>query len=124
MNLYRTWMQLFLRVFLYDKIKASFMPYDNHKYKGFDYFWRAASAFSILTGITAVVTYPLDLVHTRITADITKKGQARLFTTTFDCMNRTHLDEGRFGLFKGVEIAIISSVLRASFTLPLYDTFR
>lgn len=94
-------MQLFMRVFLYDKIKNSFMPYDSHKYKGFDYFWRAASSFAIITGLTTLVVYPFDLVHTRMCADISSKGQQRLFTTTFDCFNRTHLDEGRAGLYKG-----------------------
>ena len=73
-NVYKTWMQLFLKIFLYDKIKGSFMPYDTHKYKGFDYWWRAAGAYSILTGVTALLVYPFDLAHTRISADITKKG--------------------------------------------------
>lgn len=92
---------MFLRIFFYDKIKASFMPYDTHKYKGFDYFWRAAGSFAFITAMTTLITYPFDLVHTRIAADITHKGQPRLFTTTFDCFNRTHLDEGRAGLYKG-----------------------
>jgi hypothetical protein len=100
------------------------MPYDTHKYKGFDYFWRAAGAFSVCTALTTAIIYPFDTVHTRITSDMTQKGQQRLFTTTFDCMNRTHLDEGRAGLFKGFQLAIVSSILRASFTLPLYDTYR
>lgn len=59
---------------MYDKVKASFMPYDSHKYKGFDYFWRAAGAYSVITAVTTLITYPLDLAHTRITADITQKG--------------------------------------------------
>ena len=94
-------MQMFLRIFMYDKIKNSFMPYEAHKYKGLDYFWRAAGAYSILTGLTTLFVYPLDLAHARITTDITQKGQPRLFTTTFDAFNRTHLDEGRSGLYKG-----------------------
>ena len=90
-----------LRVFFYDKIKLSFMPYDTHKYKGFDYYWRAAGAFSVCTLFTTLIVYPFDLVHTRISTDMTQRGQQRLFQTTFDCFNRTHLDEGRSGLFKG-----------------------
>ena len=50
------------------------MPYDVHKYHGFDYFWRAALSFSIITSVTTALTYPFDLVHTRITTDMTKKG--------------------------------------------------
>jgi hypothetical protein len=52
---------------------------------------------------------------------MTKKGQTRLFTTTFDCFCRANLDEGRIGLYKGVELAVVASVLRAIFTLPVYD---
>jgi hypothetical protein len=92
---------MLLRIFFYDKIKSSFMPYDAHKYKGFDYFWRSACSFSIITGLSTLLIYPFDLVHTRISCDLTSKGQPRLFTTSFDCFNRTHLDEGRAGLYKG-----------------------
>jgi len=70
-NLYKTWMQMLLRIFLYDKVKLSFMPYDTHKYKGFDYYFRAAGAFSICTLFTTLLVYPFDLVHTRISADMT-----------------------------------------------------
>lgn len=114
---------MFLRIFLYDKVKLSFMPYETHKYKGFDYYFRAVGAFSICTFFTTLLVYPFDLVHTRISADMTQKGQQRLFQTTFDCFNRTHLDEGRGGLYKGFQIAILSAVLRASLTLPVYDSF-
>jgi hypothetical protein len=65
---------MLLRVFLYDKVKSAFMPYDTHKYKGLDYFWRAAGAFAICTGVTTALAYPLDLAHTRIATDITKRG--------------------------------------------------
>lgn len=100
------------------------MPYDTAKYKGFDYFWRAACSFSLITAVSTLVLYPFDLAHTRIAADITQRGQPRLFTTSFDAFNRTHLDEGRGGLYKGYQIAILSSVLRAGLTLPVYDTLR
>ena len=115
---------MFLKIFFYDKIKNSFMPYDTKKYKGFDYFWRASISASICMGITTIFAYPFDLVHTRMVTDLTKKGQSRLFYTTFDCLNRTHIDEGRKGLYKGFELAIATSLLRASFTLPIYDTLR
>ena len=100
-NIYRTWSQVFLKIFLYDKIKNYFMPYSEQRYKGFDYFWRAGSAATLCTLFTTLISYPLDLIHTRVTTDLTKKNQPRLFKTTFDCFNRTHLDEGRSGLYKG-----------------------
>lgn len=100
------------------------MPNETHKYKGFDFFWRSALAATFCMGLTTLLCYPLDLIHTRIASDMTKKGQPRLFTTTFDCFNRTNLDEGRRGLYKGFELAILNSVLRASFTLPIYELLK
>jgi len=73
-NIYKTLIQLSLRVFFYDKVKLYFMPYDNHKYSGFDFFWRSALAFSICTAMTTLVVYPFDTIHTRIACDLTQKG--------------------------------------------------
>jgi hypothetical protein len=63
-------------------------------------------------GLTLVLSYPLELIHTRTCADMSKKGTARLFTTTFDCFNRTNLDEGRWGTFKGADAAVVAAVAR------------
>jgi hypothetical protein len=100
------------------------MPYDAHKYKGLDYYWRAALAGISCMAVTTYLTYPLDLIHTRITTDLTKKGQPRLYTTTFDCFSRTNLDEGRKGLFKGIWVTVLGSAIRGAFTLPLYDVLK
>ena len=76
-------------------------------------------------GLTACVTYPLDLINTRLSSDMSKSGSTRLYKTTFDCFNQTNINEGtRFGLFKGVELAVAGSALRAMLTLPIYDLFR
>ena len=75
-------------------------------------------------GVTALFTYPLDLIHTRISSDITKKNEQRLFSTTFDCFNRTGLDEGNKALYKGVEVAATASAIRCMATLPLLDMLR
>jgi len=59
---------------MYDKIKNYFMPYSPNRYSGFDYFWRLSFSASMSMGITALLTYPFDLIHTRVTSDLTKKG--------------------------------------------------
>jgi hypothetical protein len=109
---------------MYDKIKNRLMPYEAHKYNGINYFWRAALSGSLCMGLTTLLAYPFDLIHTRISTDLTKKGQPRLFTTTFDCFNRTHLDEGMKSLFKGIEATIVSAIIRGALTLPIYDFIR
>ena len=123
-NIYKTWSQLVLKIMLYDKIKSSFMPYDAHKYKGIDYYWRSAVSGMLCMSTATVLTYPLDLIHTRISTDLTKKGQPRLYTTTFDCFNRTNIDETRRGLYKGLTVTVFSSLLRGALTLPVYDIFK
>ena len=48
-----------------------------------------------------------------------------MYHTTFDCFNRTHVDEGfRFGLYKGWQLSYTSSLLRACMTLPALDLVR
>ena len=98
------------------------MPYDSSKYTGIDYWWRYLASASMIMGVTAAFTYPLDLIHTRLTSDMSKQGQSRLFKTTFDCFNRTNIDEGfKKGLYKGIELSVTASILRAAMTLPLYN---
>lgn len=123
-NMYRHLMLIGLNVTVYDKIKNAYMPLDESRYSGIDYYWRFLASASMICSVTAAFAYPLDLIHTRITSDMSKKGQQRLFTTTFDCFNRTNIDEGRKGLFKGVEVSMASSAARCLLTLPVLDFVR
>ena len=100
------------------------MPYDQSRYSGIEYYGRFFGSSLMTIGVTALFTYPLDLIHTRISSDITKKNEQRLFSTTFDCFNRTGLDEGNKALYKGVEVAATASAIRCMATLPLYDMLR
>jgi len=100
------------------------MPFDTRKYTGMDFLWRAMMSSTICMGISTLLTYPLDLIHTRMSVDMSRTGTPRMFTTTFDCFNRTNLDEGKRGLYKGVEICVLTAVVRACLTLPLYDMVR
>ena len=115
---------MMIRVLFYDKIKNYMMPFDTHKYSGLDYFWRVATSAVICGGLTMVFTYPFDLIHTRTATDMARKNTSRLYTTTFDCFNRTNLDEGRLGLFKGADIAVASAVIRSILQLPVYSMVK
>lgn len=46
---------------------------------------------------------------------MTKINTTRLYTTTFDCFNRTNIEEGRWGNYKGADVAIVQSLLRSLF---------
>lgn len=116
---------MYVRVLFFDRIKQYFMPYNQSKYQGFNFFARLSAAAFVSMTFQTILTYPLDLIQTRIMADMSTKKQNRLFQTTFDCFNRTLLDEGnRRALYKGSEVAIFSGVLRGVLVLPLYDYLK
>lgn len=123
-NIYRNMGLIAVRVTLFDKIKNMYMPNDVSRYSGLDYYWRYYASAAMCLGVTAALTYPFDLIHTRMASDMSKKGQSRLFITTFDCFNRTNIDEGRKGLYKGVEVSFAASMLRCLITLPLHDILK
>ena len=123
-NIYKNLGLITLRVSIYDRIKNAYMPYDQSRYTGLEYYGRFFGSSLMTVGVTALFTYPLDLIHTRISSDLTKKGEQRLFSNTFDCFNRTGLDEGNKALYKGVEVAAVASAVRCMLTLPMLDTLR
>lgn len=123
-HIYLNSMQTFTRVLFYDKVKHWMMPYDPSKYQGFDYFWRVVTSSLVCGAIALAFTYPLDLIHTRICSDMSSYGSQRLYKTTFDCFNRTNLDEGRLGLYKGSELVVFSALLRTAFQLPIYSVVK
>lgn len=80
---------------------------------------------AMLIGVTTAFTYPMDLIHTRMATDMTPKGQKRLYVTTFDCFNRTNIDEGiKTGLYKGWQISAAAAAMRSVLTLPVIDLVR
>mmetsp|Transcript_13305 Transcript_13305/g.22597 ORF Transcript_13305/g.22597 Transcript_13305/m.22597 type:complete len:97 (+) Transcript_13305:478-768(+) len=75
--------------------------------------------------LTALITYPFDLVHSRMAADISEPGPYRFYNTTFHCFNRTNIDEGfRAGVLKGFEVCMFSHFVKAALTLPVYEVLR
>mmetsp|Transcript_105880 Transcript_105880/g.146439 ORF Transcript_105880/g.146439 Transcript_105880/m.146439 type:complete len:142 (+) Transcript_105880:390-815(+) len=123
-SIYKSFMQMTTKISMYDSIKNYWMPFDHHKYSGMDYYWRSAASASMCMALSTFFVYPLDFIHTRITADMTSKGKTRLHNTTFDCFNKANLDEGRWALYKGAEVMVVSSLIRAALTLPVYDMVR
>lgn len=93
-----------MRVAIYDRIKQKYMPLDPSRYGpgSLEYYGRLMAQSAMLIGLTTAFVYPLDLIHTRMATDMSKKNQRRLYATTFDCFNRINIDEGfKKGLYKG-----------------------
>lgn len=80
-NVYRSLSLVMLRVTIYDKIKQAYMPLDQSQYVDgtLDYYWRKYFAALSIIGITTALVYPLDLIHTRMSTDMTSKREIRLF---------------------------------------------
>lgn len=74
-NMYRNMMLIGLNVTVYDKIKNAYMPLDESRYSGLDYYWRFLASAAMTCGVTAIFSYPLDVIHTRISSDMSKRGQ-------------------------------------------------
>lgn len=123
-HVYKQWLQVIIKVTFYDRFKQFFMPYSPSKYSGLDFFFRTQIAALCCMSVSTFFTYPMDLVHTRLAADSTPLKRDRFIVSTFQSFNKTNIDEGRMGLFKGVEFAVASSILRAMFQLPVYDVVK
>jgi len=100
------------------------MPYRNTKYTGLDLFIRSQSAAIMCMGLTTALTYPFDTLHTRLVSDSTPLTRKRTYSSTFQCFNRTNIEEGRFGCFKGLEFAVSAAVIRAMLHMPVYDMVK
>ena len=123
-NIYFGIVQMMMRVVFFDKIKNYLMPYNPKKYSGFDYAMRVGTASFLCTMFNLTFSYPLDLIHTRTCADMSRKDTTRLYKTTFQCFNRTNLDEGRRSLYKGFEVALAQAGIRSCLQLPIYAFVR
>lgn len=102
------------------------MPMEPSRYSpGLEYYARITGQSAMLIGLTTALTYPLDLIHTRMATDMAPRGQDRKYATTFDCFNKTNIDEGfRAGLYKGWQISAFAAALRSAMTLPVIDYVR
>lgn len=115
-----------LRVSVFDRFKHYYMPLDRSRYSSSQYYFRVVASAAATSTITCMITYPLDLINTRLSCDMTKRGEQRYYSSAFQCLNRTNIDEGGFrkSLFKGLDVAIGAGFLRICLTLPIMDSLR
>ena len=110
-----------VKIALYDRFKNFFMPYDTHKYGGIDFMLRVVCASCLSTVFTFAIIYPFELIHTRLAVDMTPANKPRLYKSTFQCFNRTNVDEFKMGLYKGWQFSLASSGARMVISLPVYE---
>lgn len=127
--MYKCFYQALLRVTLFDMIKHWLMPSDKYevscsvRLQGFAFYSRLFAAGALCSGLQLAITYPLDLVHTRMVADMSVKGQTKVYPSFFKTFNYTNVDEKRAGLYKGSMAAVGYSAFNAML-FPIYEIFR
>lgn len=102
-------------------IKNWLLPTD--KYEGFNYYARLLTAGALCSGLSFLMTYPLDLVHTRMVADMSSLKQTRHYPSSFKTFNYTNVDETRNGLYKGMQAAGVYAAFNG-LLFPIYDVVK
>ena len=81
-----------------------------------------AGSFS---GVTmTLVTYPLDLARTRVTADMAARESERKFLGLTDCLKQTVRTEGAAGLYKGLLPSLGSIIPYVGIGFTVYDEIK
>ena len=121
---YLTMAKMISNVAFYDKFKKRFMPAGDSKYSGFNNLWRRVLVAFTSGTVTLMLSYPFELMYTRIAADMNGRSARRLYTNTFDCFNLTQLEGGFRNLYGGSTVALFSIVPSTLLMIPLYDFFQ
>lgn len=127
-----------LKFTLYETLFQSFSA---HKPEAVAPFLPSVGAATFTALLTTAVTYPLDLAHGRMAADMSKKTSVvavskntpiqhrpqRLYSSVRECLNKTHEQAGvvtsrKFlNLFRGFQSAIVTQV---PYTVALMGAFE
>jgi len=98
----------------YDTAKRSIMKPDTHVVFKF-------MIAQVVTGVSGLLSYPLDTVRRRLMMQSGRKDV--MYTGTFDCIRKIAANEGPKAFFKGA----LSNIIRGaggSLVLVLYDEFQ
>jgi len=108
----------------YDTFKAISMPKGEKNYTGFNLVSRKLASGGLSGATTLALTYPMDLARTRLTADMAKKGESKLYNGMMDCIVKTAKQEGPAALFKGILISMAGIVPYLALAFSGYDTLK
>jgi len=100
----------------YDTAKRSILNKDSYIITKF-------CVAQVITGISGLLSYPLDTVRRRMMMQSGRKGADIMYTGTFDCFAKIAKNEGPKAFFKGA----LSNILRGaggSLVLVMYDEMQ
>lgn len=79
---------------------------------------------SVAGAVSLFVVYPLDVVATRLMADVANSAGERAYTGILDCFVKTIQKDGVLALYAGFFPSIVGIIVYRGFYFGLYDTFR
>jgi len=95
----------------YKKLLLSIFPNEN------TYFIRTILSGALSGGSQILVTYPLDVVRTRVAVFQQYKG-------TIDCITKTFRNEGARGFYQGIGLTVLSVMPYVGISLTIYDSCK
>lgn len=119
-NVIRVLPDTLLKFAFYDQLKVMFAPTDGRPL-GVGGKLAAGSATGILK---CVISYPLELAHTRLAADVSQSRQHRTYTGISHCMSQTLAHEGVRGLYKGVIASAAAVTPYLAIAFSAYDEMQ
>jgi len=113
-----------IRFSIYDALNRMFFKKGSSTYKGWEKAMRkiGSAAASALT--TIVFTYPLDVVRMRLSLDVSRYSEPRLYQGGLGCMREIAKSEGISGFYKGFGIACLGIVPYLTLSLATYDLLK
>jgi len=80
---------------------------------------------AVFAGLTTlIVTYPFDVVKTRLSLDLAKKGEAKAYNGIWNCMKVSKKHYGVRSWYSGFVLASLSTVPYVAISLASYDILR
>lgn len=134
-NIYKFSTQAVVRAYIFERFALS----KNNNSEGVN-FIKNIGVNTVVSFILLTVAYPFDLVHTRMTSDMTKQGKKRLYSTVPDCFKKagnsnnfissiksdtSGISLAKYSdLYKGYGFACAYTLPYAALSLPLFELFN
>lgn len=111
----------------FDFLKSVAFPLGEHAYTSNELMMRKLMCGALSGVVTLVPVYPIDLVRTRLTADV---NEVKRYRNALDCVKQTvrRKPDGTGGgvpaLYKGLSISLAGIIPYLALSLTMYDTLK
>jgi solute carrier family 25 (mitochondrial adenine nucleotide translocator), member 4/5/6/31 len=106
-----------------DGVNRMFFPLGKRNYSYNDQLWRGLVAGGAAGGTSLAFVYSLDLVRTRLSVDIGKKGEKN-YNGFIHCYSQTFKEGGFKALYKGFGISVIGIIPYRAVYFGGYDVLK